>query len=273
MRKITITGTPPADWIAEADSVSSQLQAAATEQERSDIIKANEKLWRDDRVRDWLLGQFHNKCWYTEAADSVSAYHVDHFRPKGRVTNLDGSKEPGYWWLSFSYKNYVIAGQLINVKKKDLFPILDGEHRAVENCNDAQLKFEGAVLIDPQTEQARLISYERDDDGCIAIVAGGVDCPVEKYRAEKTIDILGLNRLDKLNQKRGKTWDDCLGLISDYKGAQAAGAQALTWIYRESAIAQLKKKIQYSAEFSSVSEACIRKKAPEPLIAAVFERN
>ena len=29
--------------------------------------------------------------------------------------------------------------------------------------------------------------------------------------------------------------------------------------------------IAYEAEFSSVSEACIRKNAPEPLIAAVFD--
>ncbi|TOK93087.1 hypothetical protein, partial [Vibrio parahaemolyticus] len=71
------------------------------------------------------------------------------------------------------------------------------------------LKLEGAVLIDPLTDETRLISFDRDDDGCIAVLAGGID-DIEKFKAEKTIEILGLNRLDKLNQKRGKKWDECL---------------------------------------------------------------
>jgi len=272
MRKVVITGTPPADWVTEADAITAQLQQAANETERKAIIEANEGFWRDNRVRDWLLAQFSNKCWYSEAEESVSPIHVDHFRPKGRVRNLDGSHEQGYWWLTFNWKNYVIAGHLINSKKSDLFPIVEGESRAPVNCTEVQLRLEGAVLIDPLTDQTRLISYDRDDDGCIAVLAGGIDCELDKFKANKTIEILGLNRLDRLNQKRGKTWDDCLTLISEYKGASAHGAQALIWIMKQGAIANLKKKVIYEAEFSSVAEACIRKKAPEPVIAAVFER-
>lgn len=271
MRKVVITGTPPQDWVDEADVITKSLQAAANENERKSILEANDGFWRDARIRDWLLNQFANKCWYSEAEDSVSSIHVDHFRPKVRVTNLDGSIEEGYWWLSFNYKNYVIAGQLLNVKKKDYFPILEHEHRAVPNCTEPQLRLEGAVLIDPLTDQTRLISYDRDDDGCVAVVAGGVECDVDRFKAEKTIDILGLNRLDRLNQKRGKTWDECLALINDYKGASAQGAQALTWLQKATAVASLKKKIMYEAEFSSVAQACIRKRAPEALLASVFD--
>ncbi|MBK8452558.1 MAG: hypothetical protein WAQ53_02270 [Thiofilum sp.] len=273
MRKVIITGTPPQDWIDDADRVTALLQAAPDEAGRSSIIKANENLWRDDRIRNWLLQQFANKCWYTEAAESVSSIHVDHFRPKGRVMNLDGSTESGYWWLSFNYKNYVIAGQLINVKKRDFFPILEGEYRARENCSETQLRLEGAVLINPLTNQTRLISYERDDDGCIAVVAGGVDCPVDQVMAEQTIDILGLNRLDRLNQKRGRVWDDCLREINEYQGAQAQGARALVWLMKTLVINRLKDRVKYESEFSSVAEACIRKKGNETIIAAVFERQ
>jgi uncharacterized protein (TIGR02646 family) len=270
MRKVVITGTPPADWVAEADEITAQLIAAADEASRQVILDAKEGFWRDDRIRNWLLQQFANKCWYTEAEDSISPIHVDHFRPKGRVRNLDGSKESGYWWLTFNWKNYVVAGHLINSKKSDLFPILDGEQRAPENCAEHQLRLEGAVLIDPLTDQTRLISYERDDDGCVAVLAGGIGSPSEKFKAEKTIEILGLNRLTRLNQKRRNTWDECLSHINDYKGANAQGAQALVWLMKNTAISNLKKKIEYEAEFSSVAEACIRKKAPEPLVASVF---
>ncbi|WP_125721918.1 hypothetical protein [Pseudoalteromonas rubra] len=271
MRKVVITGTPPADWVAEADAITAELRAAPDEPSRKLVLDEHDGFWRDERIRDWLLEQFSNKCWYTEAEDSISPIHVDHFRPKGRVTNLDKSRESGYWWLSFNWKNYVIAGHLINSKKGDLFPILKGETRATPNCPEAQLKLEGAVLIDPLTDQTRLISYDRDDDGCIAVLAGGID-EIEKFKAEKTIEILGLNRLDKLNQKRGKKWDECLAEIEDYNGARAHGAQALVWLMKERAIVNLKKKVKYEAEFSSIAEACIRKKAPEPVIAAVFER-
>lgn len=271
MRKVIITGTPPADWITEADAITVRLQKAPDEAARKLILAQHDGFWRDDRIRNWLLGQFSNKCWYTEAEESISPIHVDHFRPKGRVTNLDKSRDSGYWWLSFNWKNYVIAGHLINSKKGDLFPILKGEVRAAPNCSEIQLKLEGAVLIDPLTDQTRLISYDRDDDGCIAVLAGGID-ETEKFKAEKTIEILGLNRLDKLNQKRGKKWDECLSAIKDFNGARAHGAQALVWLMKETAIAKLKDKVKYEAEFSSIAEACIRKKAPEPVVAAVFER-
>ena len=270
MRKVRITGTPPADWVAEAEAITAQLQAAPDEAARQIILDANEGFWRDARIRDWLMSQFANKCWYTEAEESISPIHVDHFRPKGRVKNLDGSYEDGYWWLTFNWKNYVIAGHLINSKKSDIFPIMEGEVRAAVNCSEQHLKLEGAVLIDPLTDQARLISYDRDDDGCIAVLAGGID-DLEKFKAEKTIEILGLNRIDRLNQKRGKKWDECLTLIEDYCGARAQGAQALVWVLKQSSIARLKEKVRYDAEFSSVAEACIRKQAPEALVAAVFE--
>jgi len=268
MRQVKITGTPPADWVAEAEVLTAQLESATDEAARDAIIKANEGFWRDDRIRNWLLQQFANKCWYTEAEESVSSYHVDHFRPKGRVTNHDGSHECGYWWLSFNWRNYVISGQLINVKKKDLFPLLEGP-RAPEQCSLGQLRLESAALIDPLTQQTRLLSFEREDDGCVAVPAGGITDD-DLRQAEDTIDILGLNRLDRLNQKRAKCWDACLMEIANYEGAAAQGARALSLLQRELAIASLKKKIKYEAEFSSIAEACIRKKAPEPVMAAVF---
>ncbi len=268
MRKVKITGIPPADWVAEANELTLALRAATTKDERNRIIELNEKLWRDDRIRDWLLSQFNNKCWYTEAEDSVSAYHVDHFRPKGRITNSDGTFEDGYWWLSFNYENYVIAGQLINVKKRDKFPILDGERRADHNSN---VLLEGFTLIDPKSDDTRMISYERDDDGCIAVHAGGIINPVDLMRVEQTIDILGLNRLSRLNQKRGKIWDECLASINDYQSANMPGAYALSIVHKTLAVTKLKEKIQYGVEFSSIAQACILKKAPEPLIASVFD--
>lgn len=266
MRRVIITGTPPQDWVTDAQAVTKKLRKARSKTARDAIIEANEKLWRDDRIRDWLLGQFNNKCWYSEAMDSVSSIHVDHYRPKGRVKQEHGAKlEVGYWWLAFDWSNYRICGQLLNVKKWDLFPICEGV-RCTPN-NPVSLELEAPTLIDPLEDDTRLISYEKDEAGCIAVVAGDVG-DLDIVRAEKTIEILGLNLRPRLNEKRNEFWDKCMMKITEYQHAQ--GPQALRRVLQASAMSTLKEMIAYSAEFSSVSEACIRKNAPEPLIAAVF---
>ena len=269
MRRVFIQGTPPADWVADAEAVTDQLRITTTEAERKAIIEKHEKLWRDDRIRNWLLQQFNNKCWYTEAYDSVSAIHVDHYRPKGRVRDLDGKEYEGYWLLAFDWKNYRICGQLINVKKSDVFPIVEGSR--ANSTDPVSLKLEAPVLIDPLTDETRLITYEKDEDGCRAVPAAGIS-NTEKYRAEKTIELLGLNIRDRLNQKRTIYWDKCLMEIADYKGAQGA-IYVLQKIYQVSALNRLKEMVAYAAEFSSVSEACIRKNAPSSLVASVFEHK
>jgi hypothetical protein len=56
--------------------------------------------------------------------------------------------------------------------------------------------------------------------------------------------------------------------IADYN---ADAPQVVRLIQQASALTKLKRMVAYSAEFSSVSEACIRKNAPESLVASVFE--
>jgi hypothetical protein len=267
MRRVKITGTPPPDWVAAAAAVTQKLREAADEYARNAIIDANSGLWIDDRIRNWLMAQFNNKCWYSEAQDSVSSIHVDHYRPKGRIKQALGADlEGGYWWLAFNWNNYRICGQLLNVKKGDLFPIIEGVRCTPDDPVSFQL--EAPTLIDPLTDQTRLISYEKDEDGCLAVVAEGI-AERDQTRAQASIDILGLNLRDRLNKKRNEFWDKCMLRIADYQ--QATGAQALRLVLQASAQNALKEMIAYESEFSSVSEACIRKNAPEPLLATIFD--
>lgn len=268
MRRVYIQGTPPADWIADAQEVTNELRNAQNDTERLQIIDRKDSLWRDDRIRNWLLEQFANKCWYTEAYDSVSSIHIDHYRPKGRVKDLDGNECDGYWWLAFDWKNYRVCGQLINVKKRDVFPLLEGIRANI--LGGMVLELESPLLIDPLTDQTRLISYEKDEDACIAVPAAGITAQ-EEFQAKSTIDVLGLNRLTRLNQKRAAFWESCLMAISDHKGA--SGPYPLRLILQVSALSKLKEMVAYEAEFSSISEACIRKNAPNSLVAAVFEHS
>lgn len=270
MRRVRITGNPPEDWVAEAELVTGQLRNAPDETTRQAIIEANETLWRDDRIRGWLRDQFNNKCWYSEAYESVSAIHVDHYRPKGRVKQELGDKNPceGYWWLAFNWTNYRISGQLLNVKKGDLFPIAEGIRANPDDPRSILL--EAPVMIDPITDQARLISYEVDEDGCRAIPASGID-EQERVRAETTIKFLGLNIRDQLNTKRKMKWDKCLKHIAAFRSAQKThGAQVLKQVLQAAAKTELTSMIDYDEEFSSIAEACIEKHASESLKRMVF---
>ncbi len=42
MRQVRITGTPPDDWVAEADALTERLAAAADQAARDAIIEANQ---------------------------------------------------------------------------------------------------------------------------------------------------------------------------------------------------------------------------------------
>ncbi|WP_338848806.1 hypothetical protein V8J88_07775 [Massilia sp. W12] len=265
MRKVQIPAdaSPPADWLEQAERISQQLQACASEAERQELIEAKQALWRDQRIRDWLMRLFHDKCWYSEARESVSALHVDHYRPKGRVQELNGQQSAGYWWLAFDWRNYRMAGQLINVKKRDHFPLQEGAR--AQPGDRLSLQLEAPLLIDPTSDEASLISFELDEDACLATQSAGADAR-EQAQAAHSIDILGLNRLPPLNRKRADTWRKCLGLIQDYQQANSDGAPAvLAKVTKAMVTKQLREMLRYEAEFSAVAQACVRKHAPEGL--------
>lgn len=71
----------------------------------------NSNVWGESRSQ--LLKESANKCAYCEAPLKVVAYgDVEHYRPKSI-----------YWWLAYSYENYLASCTLCNQQfKKDFFP-------------------------------------------------------------------------------------------------------------------------------------------------------
>ncbi|MDM3845643.1 MAG: hypothetical protein PT116_11485 [Aphanizomenon gracile PMC638.10] len=257
---------PLKKWLEESEKITEKLKNAISEDERNKIITKYEKHWKKDIFRNWLISLFHGKCWYTEAKESVSSYHVDHFRPKGRVQELADSFRDGYWWLAFEWNNYRIAGELINVKKKDMFPLVYGY--PAKPFDEKSLAIEAPVLLDPCIEsEASLISF---NDAGEAIPAEDIHTE-QIFRVEKTIEILGLNRLGRLVNSRSLTWNKCLFKILEYKNAASVlPHQALIQVKQASAVKELKQMVKYEEEFSSVAIACIEKMAPGHLRKQIF---
>jgi hypothetical protein len=265
MRPVRIPpgSTPPQDWMDEAEALTEQLKNAPDDKTRISLVFAHRKLWRDPRLLNWLTEIHHRKCWYSEAMESVSSYHVDHFRPKGRAAQMDKTERSGYWWLTFDWKNYRLAGQLLNVKKRDLFPVqYPGFAQA---ANPLSLHAEGPILLDPLTNDAWFVSFERIDDGeCLATACPGLAQP-KTDRVTLTIEVLGLNRLPLLNSKRAVVWGRCLERIREYNDADNNPMIETQGVVRFIAARGLAQLCAEDQEFSSVAKACVDKQAPMEL--------
>jgi hypothetical protein len=91
----------------------------------------------------------------------------------------------------------------------------------------------------------------------------------EGDRVLTTIEVIGLNRLDRLNSKRADVWEECREKLASY--AAAAGEPlAMKQLQRALIVLDLKKRVAYESELSSVAEACIRKVGSEVVCAQVF---
>src|SRR5688572_16055458 len=173
---------PSAAWLARAEILTDDLKNAPDRAARSRIIDDNAALWGE--VKDWLMEFSDSKCWFSEARDTFSHWHVEHFRPKKEAKDPD---RDGYWWRAFDYLNYRLCGGVGNSKKGSYFPLRPGTEaatRPTDNCDD-----EAPVLLDPTRE---------DDVMLLTFADGGRAAPAEnagwlRERAERSIERHKLN--------------------------------------------------------------------------------
>jgi hypothetical protein len=107
-----------------------------------------------------------------------------------------------------------------------------------------------------------------DEDGCRAVAITGAETD-DCLRVESTIEIIGLNRLDRLNQKRADVWRDCQEKLSSYDAA-SGDAPCIKQLRRAMIIQELQKRVRYESELSSVADACIRKLGSELVKAQIY---
>src|SRR5262245_47312628 len=94
---------PVDEWLQPARQALEQIQALKPENRHSEINRRRQ-LWAD--LKESLGRLSSKKCWYCESKEIRSDKHVDHFRPKNRVTENGCNGHPGYWWLAFEWRNF-----------------------------------------------------------------------------------------------------------------------------------------------------------------------
>jgi len=208
---------PPA-WLTKVARLQAELEALPNTEARKDFIEKHKSVWGE--IKNQLLEMSHGKCWYSEAPDSVSDWHVDHFRPKKQVRDEDGTEHEGYYWLAFDWKNYRISGSYPNAPhrdehgetrgKWDYFPLANGCTRADWEHRDCT--GEVCLLLDPAN---------RNDPKLMTFDEGGVPLPVDprnpivKKRVETTVHYLYLDS-PRLIAARKRKWRDTLRWIDEY---------------------------------------------------------
>lgn len=246
----------------DLQSAADALDAIDDKAGRAAFIKANASKWT--AIREYLSAMSEGKCWYSEARESVSRYHVDHFRPHGRAKQAEKLFAEGYSWLAFTLENFRIAGMLCNtanqehseetVGKADWFPLIDPSKRASLASRD--LSGESPILLDPtDIEEPDRLRF--NDDG--RVVPDGELEQEEKDRVSLAIRLLGLDQ-SQLDRSRRKTWRDCARRIAKFEriARKPRSARSAEEVHTLSElISELLLMARASSEFAAVSRCCL----------------
>lgn len=275
----------PEGWLERAATVTRALREAVDDplahdemsarpprklawQKRKEIIKKHEGLWSE--LKEMLARWSYGKCWYSEAREIGSDYHVDHFRPKGRVAPYEdwqNNQRPdeGYWWLVFEWENYRLSCGTCNsphgvgeevAGKWDYFPLRAAEGAA--RSPDHAMEEERALLLDPIKEvEASLITFNEKGE---AVPSNPVlDEQAERVRA--TIKILNLNS-PRFSEERRRVWRETAEALEDIVDLMAVPEKYQDH-YREAEIEKrlrrLRKRTAPDRELCGAARAAIKK--------------
>lgn len=275
------------DWSKRAKTAQAQVAACADDpgcgssptgsttapktahEKRSDLYQKHASLWSE--LKPALSRWSYDKCWYTEAREVVSDYHVDHFRPKSRVTahpkKPTNAREEGYWWLAFDWRNYRLAGawansphkvedggETVTLGKWDYFPLLNDSFRALGPGDDHEQ--EQALLLDPvKAGDAALVTFNETGRAKSAVPNG----PTES-RVDLAVEILGLDA-PRLREERQRKWGEVSRVLDSLQRMANLpdDARSPHWQKeQEERLVDLAKLTAPDGEFCGAARACVR---------------
>src|SRR5262245_3823558 len=188
---------------ASLTALTTQLSNLAVADRADYVNDHRNESWGHPDVLAALRTAVGNKCWYTEVCLEGADPNVDHFRPKGRVREVDeelnvtGLHWDGYWWLAFELLNFRLASMHANQRrvdsdtdggKWDFFPVRGA--RATEGTALGAI-IEDILPLDPcsKSDVSRLC-FDVEGKPCALTVA----TPGDVRRVKATIWLYHLNK-------------------------------------------------------------------------------
>ena len=263
---IDLFGNPPSqELIDEGAELTRQLMALPPEK-RSDFIDDHSDYW--SKLKPYFMALSNGKCWYTEAKDISSIYHMDHFRPKKKTIALKKdctikttNNTEGYWWLSFDWENYRLSSSIPNTTKGNYFPLMLSTSAATTKD---EIGDEWPGLLDPtDATDVALIGFGDDGKVCPTCPDGTWDAD----RVKLSVRVYNLDNVT-LTDARKEIQQTCKRLIQEIKKIQLDYAQTRSTTYRESykeRVRELRDMTKPTAELSAVARNYI-KSQPEEFI-------
>lgn len=181
---------PTPEWSARA--AKAKAAVAAQKKEAGDCAVIWKSLKKD------LAALSHNKCWYCEQPTVRQDNAVDHFRPKGAVSDA-AKKHEGYTWLAFDPKNFRFACQFCNSVRNDItgttkggkgarFPLIDENQRRYCETDTGD---EEPILLDPCAPGDCLLLGVQKENGQPCAAGSSAE---EIQRANISIEVYHLNQ-------------------------------------------------------------------------------
>ena len=250
---------PPQELIDEGIRLTHELFALPAS-ERAKFIDDHDDYWR--KLKPYYSTLSHGKCWYTEAKNIASSYHMDHFRPKKETKALrcnctitTTNNNEGYWWLAFDWTNYRLAASIPNSSKKTYFPLKSGTDAAK---NNDELDNEWIGLLDPtDAYDVSLIAYGMD--GKVYPACADENC-WDALRVLLSVRVYNLNYISLVDARK-EVQQVCKTKIEFIKNAQRDYAETRSKIYRDMVkryVSELREMTKPTAELSAVARNYIR---------------
>lgn len=271
--------------ISQLESVADQLGWDATAQEHLNAMVAMTDAERKRYIRDhpdWnvfqpaMMALSNNQCWYTEAPGGNNDLSIEHFRPKNRAVYAEDFTNPrssivvtrqnGYWWVAYAWKNFRLAGTYANLRRSDRLNPLEGVKGKGNYfpldltdvgrvANDLEnLACEIPILLDPTVEEdVGLITFDENGE----ILSAG-DNEYEHNRVLQSILYYHLD-LEQLNKERIIAWKDCEREIKKAKKAidEAPDERARRLMVADN-LGNLREYVKNPQRaYSAVTRACI----------------
>ncbi len=210
--------------------------------------------------RTFSDAQGHGKCGFCEARVTASSPgDVEHYRPKAELKDAvaQGTRtsaprrrdrtrkfakpmKPGYWWLAYSWGNWLFACTRCNSSwKGNQFPVVSPRTALAEGC-EAQ---EQPLLLNPYDDKDPEARFRYLGDGDVL----GLD-----DRARASIDICGLDRWDLVDE-RGRVAQALLRTIADFSVAVAEGSTD----FRKSVLRHLARACSPEAQFAGMARRLV----------------
>lgn len=207
-------------------------------------------IYGNDEVRQRLWSMQHGKCCFCERTYEDKHSTVEHFRPKTKATDLDGSHRMGYWWLAYEFRNLYFCCRNCNTLKRAFFPLapasvpLQPRQKPWEATERALVLDPG--LVDPEPHIVWRWKNRRDGYVPVGVTEEG----------RQTIRATQLDQRDTLNRLRHRYYRrELRPVIRAHRDARAQGD--------DPAVAEAKRRAhllaQDEAEFAGLARFLFRR--------------